>query len=256
MRFAPFTSRDRFASAPDLRYLCRRRASSKGCLRRMSWEGRLHVAASYAVFFGRGVATPVHAHLPAKWIVGTSSVSVADASGTWRETAFVPHARAHEVDPRGHEVLLVYLEPGRSIRSDDLDALRDAFARKCFASAVRVAEDAASSTLPDALARANEVLRANGTLHEAARRAGLSPSRLSHVFSSVVGAPPARARVWHRLRRALVAVGEGASVTEAAHEAGFSDASHFSRVCRASIGIAPSTLRESELSLDPSLVAS
>lgn len=77
-------------------------------------------------------------------------------------------------------------------------------------SAVDVAENAEPAPLPETLGRANEVLRANGTLHEAARRAGLSPSRLSHV----------------------------------------------SRVCRASIGIAPSMFRRSELSIDPSFAAS
>lgn len=48
-------------------------------------------------------------------------------------------------------------------------------------------------------------------------------------------------RRWLRLQHALAAVQAGASLTAAAHAAGFADSAHLTRSCRAMFGITPST---------------
>lgn len=73
-----------------------------------------------------------------------------------------------------------------------------------------------------------------------ARDAGLSESRFLHLFSGQVGAPLRRYRAWNRLRAATHAALLGASLTEAAHMAGFADSAHFSRTFRDMLGEAPS----------------
>lgn len=70
----------------------------------------------------------------------------------------------------------------------------------------------------------------------------VSSSWLSHRLAAETGVPLRRYVVWLRLRRAVEAVLQGASWTEAAHAAGFSDSAHLSRSFRSNFGIAPSEL--------------
>jgi AraC-like DNA-binding protein len=73
---------------------------------------------------------------------------------------------------------------------------------------------------------------------------GLSPSRLMHVFTESIGIPLRPYLSWLRLQRAAAAIVSGkASLTEAAHEAGFADAAHMSRSFKRALGVAPSVLR-------------
>jgi AraC-like DNA-binding protein len=75
----------------------------------------------------------------------------------------------------------------------------------------------------------------------AARRAGLSESRATHLATEELGAPPRLWRTWFRLRGAIgeITLG-GATLTEAAHRAGFFDSAHLTRTCKSFLGVAPS----------------
>jgi AraC-like DNA-binding protein len=77
---------------------------------------------------------------------------------------------------------------------------------------------------------------------ELAALVGLSPDRFQHLFKQNIGMPVRRYLLWFRIRRVLKAVSEGANLTRAAHEAGFSDSAHFSRTFRAMVGNAPSEI--------------
>jgi AraC-like DNA-binding protein len=70
----------------------------------------------------------------------------------------------------------------------------------------------------------------------------LSPSRLAHLFSAHVGIPLRPYVRWQRMQHAIRRVAAGESLTMAAHSAGFTDGSHFTRVFRHTFGTAPSTL--------------
>lgn len=70
----------------------------------------------------------------------------------------------------------------------------------------------------------------------------LSESRLLHLFKEQMGLPIRNYILWFRIRVAIESVIEGASLTEAAYEAGFSDQAHFSRTCKKMIGVTPSIL--------------
>ena len=72
--------------------------------------------------------------------------------------------------------------------------------------------------------------------------AGLSPSRFMHVFTESVGVPVRPYILWLRLQRAACDLTEGASVTSAAHHAGFSDSAHLTRTFRRMLGVTPSDL--------------
>ena len=70
----------------------------------------------------------------------------------------------------------------------------------------------------------------------------ISPSRLIHLFREQVGVPIRRFTLWSRLRQVVRLAIDGATLTEAAHAAGFSDAAHMSNTFRQMFGFAPSAL--------------
>jgi AraC-like DNA-binding protein len=80
------------------------------------------------------------------------------------------------------------------------------------------------------------------SLAEAARAAALSPSRFHHIFRQEIGAPFRRYRLWRRMGLAMAAIGDGANLTAAAHEAGFSSSAHFSSQFTRMFGLSPSSL--------------
>jgi len=81
------------------------------------------------------------------------------------------------------------------------------------------------------------------SLSDAVAVGGLSASRLRHLFVEQTGLPFKTYLLWLRLTRAVEVVASGASLTEAAHEAGFSDSAHFSRTFRRMFGVPPAALR-------------
>jgi AraC-like DNA-binding protein len=80
------------------------------------------------------------------------------------------------------------------------------------------------------------------SLKELAEIARLSPSRFMHAFTESVGIPVRPYILWIRLQRGACDLMDGASVTNAAHRAGFSDAAHMTRTFRRMLGATPSDL--------------
>ena len=81
------------------------------------------------------------------------------------------------------------------------------------------------------------------SLSDALAVGGLSASRLRHLFVEQTGLPFKTYLLWLRLTRAVEVVAGGASLTQAAHEAGFSDSAHFSRTFRRMFGVPAAALR-------------
>ncbi len=78
---------------------------------------------------------------------------------------------------------------------------------------------------------------------EASARQGLSESRMTHLTTDTLGAPPRVWRTWFKLQRAIreAALGE-ANLTEAAHRAGFADSAHLTRTCKQLLGVRPAEM--------------
>jgi len=79
-------------------------------------------------------------------------------------------------------------------------------------------------------------------LVDLAAAAGLSPSRFLHLFKQTTGVPLRRYRIWNRMGVAIRRIAGGATLTEAAHAAGFASSAHFSAAFRAMFGMIPSRL--------------
>lgn len=72
---------------------------------------------------------------------------------------------------------------------------------------------------------------------------GLSAGRFSHLFTDEVGLPLRSFLIWKKTKDALNMLLTKASLTEIAHDSGFSDSAHFCRTFQNSLGIAPSSFR-------------
>ena len=78
------------------------------------------------------------------------------------------------------------------------------------------------------------------SISELADHLKLSYGRTSHLFTEAVGIPMRTYRLWQKIYQASAALLAGATVTEAAYAAGFSDAAHYSCAFQRAYGCAPS----------------
>lgn len=83
------------------------------------------------------------------------------------------------------------------------------------------------------------------SLRDVAALLGLSPGRTRHLFVQQTGLSFRTYVLWLRLERAVELFGAGASLTQAAHGAGFADSAHLSRTFRRMFGISAASLRVS-----------
>lgn len=79
----------------------------------------------------------------------------------------------------------------------------------------------------------------NFSQEELAARIGLSPSRFLHLFRQQTGLPYRRFRQWKRMMSAFALLHSTDSLTRAALDAGYADATHFSHSFRATFGVNP-----------------
>lgn len=80
------------------------------------------------------------------------------------------------------------------------------------------------------------------TLAQVAAVAHLSPSRFRHLFAEQTGTGLRPYILWRRFVSVWEHTMRGASLSTAAHAAGFADSAHLTRTCRRMMGIPPSLL--------------
>jgi AraC-like DNA-binding protein len=187
--------------------------------------------------------------------------------------ALIPPGLWHELDFAGEPFAALYIEPKHgglnamspllrvssnvqnvSMGSSDMIPLLRTFYEDSFseqwvgealsdllAFARRTAE---TESIEPRLARVADLLHEScddpRPVSEFARAAGLSPSRFQHLFTQQFGVPFRRYRAWSRLRMAWLQIAKGATITEAAHMAGFFDSAHFAHEYRRTFGRAAS----------------
>jgi AraC-like DNA-binding protein len=88
----------------------------------------------------------------------------------------------------------------------------------------------------------NEHLAAPITLEQVARVAHLSPSRFRHLFAEQTGMALRPYILWRRFVSVWEHRMNGASLSTAAHAAGFADSAHLARTSRRMFGIPPSAM--------------
>jgi AraC family transcriptional regulator len=124
---------------------------------------------------------------------------------------------------------------------DDLRALGRSLVARLAGEGVHA--DALDARIVRLIAWLTRRLDQTVSLDEAATFIGLSSGRARHLFVQQTGLPFRTYLLWLRLLRALEIYTGNASLTEAAHAAGFADSAHLSRTFRRMFGISADSLR-------------
>ena len=239
----------------------------------VSWDGG-------CLFIGSGGGlVPVHAHYAIQVAFGTAPGIRfrADERDDWREFAgaVIASQQPHAMDATMLEHWAVlFVEPetpegralgellgregmvevparvptdaapelfGAWIEERGLDAVRDA-ARGVVRAAAGGIEP--SVTSDERILRATSYIRAHLdrslTLDEVAQEACLSPSRFRHLFVEQTGMALRPYILWRRFLRVWELLMGGATLSAAAHAAGFADAAHLTRTSKRMFGFPPS----------------
>jgi AraC-like DNA-binding protein len=242
-----------------------------------AWTGRLFFGPDWLLYAGPVASTALHAHHALQIVVAVDdAVLLRDASGRTLacRTAIVPPRAAHAI-AAGAKMALVLHVPTEKPSGRRLCALpiaaEDVVAWQAASTVMgspsrlipstwddavivvdRLLDDVAASAGPTRVRHPAVLhvlhtlpgLLADGDVRAAAlaARCGLSVSRLSHLFNDEVGTPLRPFILWLRLQTAGRHISGGASLTHAAHAAGFHDSAHLSRVFKSTFGLSPSTL--------------
>ncbi|NUP07189.1 MAG: helix-turn-helix transcriptional regulator [Polyangiaceae bacterium] len=216
------------------------------------------------LYVGSLVATKRHAHHATQILIAPAGMDIEDGGNGRVRTcaAVIPPRMRHGHSACGHAALL--LLDGDDIASRELSRNAE---RQCETWVrdhldVSVPHDPTpeeARALIAAILTAIHARQPPEPRHPAARRmcayldasdhvdlaslsheAGLSPRQMRHTFARDVGLPMRAYLRWKRLRRAIAAVEQGASLSAAAAVAGFADSAHLSRVFREQFGMSPS----------------
>uniref|UniRef100_UPI003F4983C2 helix-turn-helix transcriptional regulator n=1 Tax=Nonomuraea bangladeshensis TaxID=404385 RepID=UPI003F4983C2 len=224
------------------------------------WQGWAAITPGRLYYGGQIGAADLHAHHAAQLLIG-DGLLLRDADGTEHAmtAALIPANTPHAIVRGAADGLLALIDQAQAAPPHapprpwsaagwpielDVPAVRDLPTLHALADQLTGA--APSCPRHPALLHATQViaalLPARVRLAEVARAVHLSDSRLSHLFTSQLGLPFRPYVLWMRLRVALSSLADGATLTEAAHAAGFADAAHLTRVVRRMMGQAPSAL--------------
>jgi AraC-like DNA-binding protein len=243
--------------------------------------GRVVVWPGASIWVGRQVGSvPEHAHHAIQVSLALDGPFQIQARA-WQEpietrSAVVMPDEPHRLDGLGNAVAMIFVEPnsnqGAAIRkrfarldigallSEDAERtaapLREAFdlgvpderlARLAQGAICRIAGDPQTAPRSDArITAALEWMRAHLAepvrLQDAADAVHLSPGRFRHLFVAQTGTSFSAWLLWARAEAAIAAATRGTNWTDAAQEAGFADAAHFTRTCRRVFGVTPTML--------------
>ena len=241
------------------------------------WDG------GFFIIGKSGGVVPPHAHHALQITLAIEGLGAfrTGESEPWRELrgAIVLPDVTHSFDGRGALGIMLFVDPesreGRWLRQslrEPITAVPEARMdrivpelRKFLASPLEAMEPTElirhtvaglcagappSRSLDPRVARALEFMREAETtrlsLDDVADTVFLSPSRFAHLFSENVGLPFRRYLLWRKLGRAMLAIGRGASLSQAAHEGGFSDSAHLTRTYYRMFGLPPSVMMKGE----------
>ena len=232
------------------------------------WSGTARMGFGWGLFVGRAGDNRPHAHHAVQIMLSETPQRVWTATQGWQSGrgAVIGADVLHRLEESSQPVTLLYLEPdsaeGRQVAAHaPADGLLPFMGIACALAAAQASENPMPAMVDCLFPAAQPRLQLQGdpviealiaslptTLPERlviaamAVQTGLSPSRVQHRFRAHTGLAVRPYLRWRRLLTALDGVTRGLSLTDAALDAGFSDAAHFTRTFRRHFGIAPSVL--------------
>lgn len=240
-------------------------------MRAPAWAGQTAMGDGWACFSGLAGDNATHTHHALQLVVapaGEVALWITGAGEVSAPAVLIGADIAHRLHPGPVHLLFIDRESvvGRSVTrvctagflplsKNDRRVLLESWAdpavlRQRLLPLVEASLPAAQTSLSrDSGERVRRLIEAlphrpslDGDLQRLAAEVALSPSRFSHRVKELVGMPVRPYLRWLRLRRALTLAANGASLTQAAQDAGFSDAAHLTRTVRRHFGVAPSDI--------------
>jgi AraC-like DNA-binding protein len=215
------------------------------------WAGTIAVGPGALTFTGAIGSAQAHLHAAIQVLSVTSGdVLLRDAAGNFHsaQSAIIPPGIRHELVCTAETVgRVAFHDPtspqGRTMTARLAATGLDIATVDCWLAAAQPSFAlSAASDVPVVLhpVLAQAIRLPPMPLAALAKSLNISASRLGHLYSDQLGLTYPTWRRWARLQRALAAVQEGQSLTDAAYEAGFADSAHLTRACKAMFGITPS----------------
>ncbi len=205
------------------------------------WQGALWMARDFCLLDGVAGSARPHAHYAHQALLAKAAPLRLTLEGEAYGGRFllVESMRAHAIEDPSQDVVAVYAEPLAFGPETLRQLLADAPANLEALTGLLLAapRQQLDSRIANALAAVDALLEEKVSATTLAQRACLSLSQLERLFGDQVGLSVRRLVLWRRLRLAVRLALEGHSLTQAAHDAGFADAAHFSRTMRTTFGI-------------------
>jgi len=208
------------------------------------------------------VSVLAHRHATGAVVVGVDGDLDVLADGARRrgDVLFIAPGFLHGLDLHGGRLAVFLLPPGCDVAGAHVSELRnanawrelgrataggelssfDAYERALAGSAIRRAR--MDRRLRRALGALEDQLAQNTSVVEVARAVDLSPSRLMGLAREELRVPLREYRRWRRALHVVRLYAAGASLTGAAHEAGYASSAHLSAASRRQFGIKPSDM--------------
>lgn len=186
------------------------------------------------------VAADMRHRMTGSGLIAIVFVDPDGAAGRALAAALLRGESVVSIDGRGlHDALCRLTSPFELLTAEDLDkAGRTAIERLVRTGALPPVDPRIGKILAYLRAHPDASLAAAAE----AQRVFLSPERLRHLFVEQTGLPHKSYVLWLRMTNALRVYSQGATLTEAAHAAGFADSAHLSRVFRRTFGLPATTL--------------
>ena len=232
------------------------------------WAGRAAIGLGWGYFQGNIGDNQPHQHHAMQIVVARNTLHIWFDDAGWREFCgvIIGPGVLHQLSDADEAMRMLYLGPESDQARRISSRMRNGWQELSRAESSELWERFEHSNLHDLKLAAADLLclGTNGsgelpsdalmqrllhelphplpdrmTVRQLAQRVHLSPSRFQHRFVRHTGMAVRPYLRWLRLLTALTALARKASLTQAAVEAGFADAAHFSRTFRRHFGFAP-----------------
>lgn len=248
-----------------------------------NWSGTVLVWDEQAIFLGLAADASLHESPAIKVCIALDGNfrlrTNENEDWTDYDSAIIAAGQPHAIDGRRNKMAMLLLAPETGLARplaqtisdkgitrlplESVDAIRALFSNFdetaqesldniCFQIIHAISPKDETLPIDSRVSQSIEAIRSSCeegiSVRDIAADVELSESRFSHLFTENVRIPVRRYLLWLRVRDAMHLLARGMSLTEIAHEAGFSDSAHLTRTFRGMLGIAPSALtKESSL---------
>lgn len=216
----------------------------------MRWSGEFAFGEVWVAFRGASAENRMHAHAALQVVASSDGLTLVDAdTSEYCGRAWVVRSGArHRLLPAS-ALTLVLIEPQSRLATGLLQRLPEAPIAQLpddladlLTSSNPIGEIVQSLELNVLKALAFLDLHSTqDAVAAASAHCRLSPSRLRALAQKQFGVPLSKLLLWKKVRRAFSAMGRGASLADAAYEAGFADQAHLTRTMADVIGLTPHT---------------